>query len=97
MIAMNNSLHMLCSCSSYHVMLVITSDLCSCHVTILHAHGRTKYCYAHEPNLNIDQVPPNRALFVQPQLPYGKALMRYIGGLPLRVVTKVGGYARQLP
>ena len=30
---------------------------------------RTTYCYAHEPNLNVDQVPPNRALFVQPQLP----------------------------
>src|SRR4051812_32926496 len=30
---------------------------------------RTMYgCYAHEPNLNVDQVPPNRALFVQPQL-----------------------------
>jgi len=26
-------------------------------------------CYAHAPNLNVDQVPPNRALFVQPQLP----------------------------
>ena len=24
--------------------------------------------YAHEPNLNVDRVPPNRALFVQPQL-----------------------------
>jgi len=45
---------------------------------------------AHAPNLNVDQVPPNRALFVQPQLPYGKALMRYIGGLLLRVFTKVG-------
>src|SRR4051812_29167777 len=30
---------------------------------------RTTYCYAQEPNLNVDQVPPNRALFVQPQLP----------------------------
>ena len=31
---------------------------------------RTTCCYAHEPNLNVDQVPPNRALFfVQPQLP----------------------------
>src|SRR3954462_9808012 len=29
---------------------------------------RTTYCYAHEPNLNVDQVPPNRALFVQPHL-----------------------------
>src|SRR3954469_2754968 len=30
---------------------------------------RTTYgCYAHEPNLNVDQVPLNRALFVQPQL-----------------------------
>jgi hypothetical protein len=30
---------------------------------------RTIYgCYAHEPNLNVDQVPLNRALFVQPQL-----------------------------
>jgi hypothetical protein len=57
---------------------------------LLHAHGRTKSCYAHAPNLNVDQVPPNRALFVQPQLPYGKALMRYIGGLLLRVFTKVG-------
>ena len=28
----------------------------------------TYCCYAHEPNLNVDQVPPNRALFVQPQL-----------------------------
>ena len=30
---------------------------------------RTACCYVHEPNLNVDQVPPNRALFVQPQLP----------------------------
>src|SRR3954462_15456873 len=30
---------------------------------------RTRCCYAHEPNLTVDQVPPNRALFVQPQLP----------------------------
>src|SRR3954471_5644267 len=30
---------------------------------------RNTYCYAHEPNLNVDQVTPNRALFVQPQLP----------------------------
>ena len=30
---------------------------------------RTTCWYAHEPNLTIDQVPPNRALFVQPQLP----------------------------
>ena len=51
---------------------------------------RTTCCYAHEPNLNVDQVPPNRALFVQPQLPYGKALMRYAGGLLLRVFTKEG-------
>src|SRR3954463_2185009 len=29
---------------------------------------RTTCCYAHEPNLNVDQVPPNRALSVQPQL-----------------------------
>ena len=58
---------------------------------LLHAHGRTKSCYVHAPNLNVDQVPPNRALFVQPQLPNGKALMRYIGGgLLLRVFTKVG-------
>ena len=30
--------------------------------------------YAHEPNLNVDQVPPNRALFVQPQLPVWEGL-----------------------
>ena len=36
---------------------------------LLHAHGRTKSCYAHAPNLNVDQVPPNRALLVQPHLP----------------------------
>src|SRR4051812_14308959 len=36
---------------------------------------RTIYgCYAHEPNLNVDQVPPNRALFVQPQLPVWEGL-----------------------
>src|ERR1041384_6873413 len=29
----------------------------------------TYCCYAHEPNLNVEQVPPNRALFVQPQSP----------------------------
>src|SRR3954462_14355878 len=36
---------------------------------------RTTYCcYAHEPKLNVDQVPPNRALFVQPQLPVWEGL-----------------------
>ena len=30
---------------------------------------RTTCCYVHEPNLTVDQVLPNRALFVQPQLP----------------------------
>src|ERR1043165_6677270 len=36
---------------------------------------RTTYCcYAHEPNLNVDQVPPNRAIFVQPQLPVWEGL-----------------------
>src|SRR3954471_14213208 len=35
---------------------------------------RTTYCYANEPNLNVDQVPPNRALFVQPQLPVWEGL-----------------------
>ena len=30
---------------------------------------RTTCCYAHELNLTVDQVPPNRALFVQPHLP----------------------------
>src|SRR4051812_48660970 len=35
---------------------------------------RNTYCYAHEPNLNVDQVPPNQALFVQPQLPVWEGL-----------------------
>src|ERR1043165_2976294 len=51
---------------------------------------RTTCCYAHEPNLDVDQRPLNRALFVQPQLPDGQALMRYTGGLLLRVFTKEG-------
>ena len=44
-----------------------------------------------EHDLTVDQVPPNRALLVQPHLPDGQALMRSTGGRLLRVFTKVGG------
>src|ERR1041384_2078272 len=85
---MNKSLHMFCSSSSCHDSCILKSLCMPCYCMLM---VRTTYCcYAHVPNLNVDQVPPNRALFVQPQLPYGKALMRYIGGLLLRVFTKVG-------
>src|SRR3954464_13343680 len=66
---------MLCSYSLCHAMLIL-------HRTLVHVMlfgcmlmVRTTYCcYAHEPNLNVDQVPPNRALFVQPQLPLWEGL-----------------------
>src|SRR3954467_11353685 len=61
---------MLCSYSSCHAMLVLHQILV--HVMLFRCMlmvRTTCFCYAHEPNLNVDQVPPNRALFVQPQLP----------------------------
>src|SRR3954467_9096538 len=61
---------MLCSYSSCHAMLVLHRILV--HVMLFRCMlmvRTTCFCYAHEPNLNVDQVPPNRALFVQPQLP----------------------------
>src|SRR3954468_11435032 len=73
-------------CHASHVINSLFMSCYSCCMLMV----RTTYCYAHEPNLNVDQVPPNRALFVQPQLPNGKALMRYTGGRLLRVFTKAG-------
>src|ERR1043165_6628168 len=90
MTAMNKSLHLLCSYSSCHVMLVLHQIYAHVMLLCFSLMIRTTCYYAHEPNQNFDQVPPNRALFVQPQLPYGKALMRYTGGLLLRACTKVG-------
>ena len=66
------------------MLLLFHAMLCS------YAHNKIKMLFGHTPKLNVDQVPPNRALFVQPQLPNGKALMRYTGGLRLRACTKVG-------
>ena len=74
---------------------------CTCLVAVLSCSYYCCYdlliCYkiillkSNEHDLTVDQVPPNRALPVQPHLPDGHALMRYAGGRLLRVFTKVGG------
>src|ERR1041384_7490147 len=61
---------MLCSYNSCHAMLVLHRILVHVMLSYCMLVVRTTYCcYAHEPNLNVDQVPPNRALFMQPQSP----------------------------
>src|SRR3954468_21398598 len=63
MIAMNKSLHMFMPChASYFIKPLFMT--CCCMLMVRTIYG----CYAHEPNLNVDQVPLNRALFVHPQL-----------------------------
>src|SRR3954471_20025955 len=73
---------MLCSYSSCHAMLVL-------HRILVHAMlfccmlmvGNT-CCYAHEPNLNVDQVCHRTELFsCSHNCRYGTALMRYTCGL----------------
>ena len=49
--------------------------------------------YAHEPNLNVDQVPPNRALFVQPQLPMERPWCGIPVGFSYAYSPKWEGYA----
>ena len=46
--------------------------------------------FDHTPKLNVDQVPPNRALSVQPQLPVRAGLDAVYRWVLLRVFTKVG-------
>src|ERR1043165_4200010 len=50
--------------------------------------------YAHEPNLNVDQVPPNRALFVQPQLPVWEGLDAVCRWAPLTRIHQSGEATR---
>src|SRR3954467_15211449 len=54
----------------------------------------TTCCYAHEPNLNVDQVPPNRALFVQPQLPVWEGLDTVYRWAPLTRMHQSGEATR---
>src|SRR3954464_13591087 len=66
---------MLCSYSLCHAMLILHRIIVHVMLFCCMLMVRTTYCwYAHEPNLNVDQVPPNRALFVQPQLPVWEGL-----------------------
>src|ERR1041384_1770640 len=76
---------------------LLCENLCICYVHIARAMLlcftlmiKTTCFYVHETNLTVDQVPPNRALFVQPQLPVRAGLDAVYRWASLMRVTKEG-------